>query len=80
MFLSNTIYSQENEISIFLNKILVSMFRYIQKIYMKPYLTSLDCSTDIASCYVFLSATDESNTLRKLGYMSLFAIILHKVT
>ena len=56
------------------------MFRYIQKIYMKAYLTSLDCATDIASCYVFLSVTDENNVLQKLGYMSLFVIILHKVT
>ena len=45
---------------------------------MKPYLTGVDCATDVATVYVFLSHDNE--VLHKLGYLSMAAITLHKVT
>ena len=45
---------------------------------MKPYLTGVDCATDVATVFVFLSHDNE--VLHKLGYLSMAAITLHKVT
>ena len=52
--------------------------RYLSSIYMKPYLTGVDCATDVATVYVFLS--HDNDVLHKLGYFSMAVILLHKVT
>ena len=45
---------------------------------MKPYLTGVDCATDVATVYMFLS--HDNIVLHKLGYFSMAVILLHKVT